>query len=250
MSTLKYAELHFTSDQFNSGSINRPEYLLEGGQIQKVRKIKVANVVVPVTYYVVNSNNNTFSWEEDAGGGAITSTLTPGNYTSTTFATQLKTQMDADTNNAATYTITVSTSTNKMTISAGANFSIAVANSSKLTGFSSASSSATSHVGADIVNLAGANQLYLRSNIATRIDTQSVIKNDKIFNNVLAVVPINVNTFDFVFKSYDYTQYFDSDIDIQDLDFYFTDDSDTQIDFNGAPFSLSIQLFKETRQSV
>lgn len=248
MSQLSYSEFHISSDQFTDGDNNRPEFRLSH-QLQKVRKIKVANAVVPVSYYNVNSNNNTFSWEEDAGGGAITSTLTAGNYTSTTFATELKTQMDADTNNAATYTVTISAATNKMTISAAANFSISVANSSKLTGFSSASASATSHIGADVVNLAGPNQLYLRSNVATRIETDAVIKNDKIFNNVLAIVPINVNTFDVVYKSFDYTQYFDADIDIQDIDFYFTDDQDTQIDFNGAPFSLSLQLFRETRNS-
>jgi len=248
MSQLSYSEFHVSSDKFTDGNNNRPEFRLTH-QIQKVRKIKVANAVVPVSYYNVNSNNNTLVWEEIAGGGEITSTLTPGNYTSTTFATEVKTQLDADTNNAATYTVSVSAASNKMTISAGANFTISVASSSKLTGFSSASGAATSHIGADVVNLSGPNQLYLRSNIATRIDTSAVIKNDKIFNNVLAIVPINVNTFDVVYKSFDYTQYFDADIDIQDVEFYFTDDDDIEIDFNGAPFSLSIQLFRETRTS-
>lgn len=248
MSQLSYSEFHISSDQYTDGNSNRPEFRLVS-QLQKVRKIKVANAIVPVSYYNVNSNNNTLTWEESAGGGVITSTFTPGNYTSTTFATEVKAKMDADTNNAATYTVSVSAATNKMTITAGANFEIGVASSSKLTGFSVATSAATSQIGDNVVNLAGPNQLYLRSNIATRIETQAVIKNDKIFNNVLAIVPINVNTFDVVYKSFDYTQYFDSDIDIQDVEFYFTDDDDVQIDFNGAPFSLSLQLFRETRSS-
>jgi hypothetical protein len=248
MSNLSYTEFHCTSDQFTDGTNNRPEFRLTH-QLQKVRKIKVANAVIPVSYYNVNSNNNTFSWEESAGGGVITSTFTAGNYTSTTFATEVKTQMDADTNNAATYTVSISTATNKMTITAGANFTIYVAVSQKLTGFTTVPSASTTQIGDNVINLAGPNQLYLRSNIATRIDTNAVVKNDKIFNNVLAIVPINVNTFDVVYKSFDYTQYFESDIDIQDIEFYFTDDDDNIIDFNGAPFSLSLQMFRETRAS-
>jgi hypothetical protein len=248
MSNLSYTEFHCTSDQFTDGDNNRPEFRLTH-QLQKVRKIKVANAVIPVSYYNVNSNNNTFSWEESAGGGVITSTFTAGNYTSTTFATEVKTQMDADTNNTATYTVTISTATNKMTITAGANFTIYVAVSQKLTGFTTVPSASTTQIGDNVINLAGPNQLYLRSNIATRIDTNAVVKNDKIFNNVLAIVPINVNTFDVVYKSFDYTQYFESDIDIQDIEFYFTDDDDNIIDFNGAPFSLSLQMFRETRAS-
>jgi hypothetical protein len=248
MSNLSYTEFHCTSSEFTDGTNNRPEFRLTH-QLQKVRKIKVANAVIPVSYYNVNSNNNTFSWQESAGGGVITSTFTAGNYTSTTFATEVKTQMDADTNNAATYTVTISTATNKMTITAGANFTIYVAVSQKLTGFTTVPSASTTQIGDNVINLAGPNQLYLRSNIATRIDTNAVVKNDKIFNNVLAIVPINVNTFDVVYKSFDYTQYFEADIDIQDVEFYFTDDSDVQIDFNGAPFSLSLQMFRETRTS-
>ena len=249
MTVLSYSEMAFTSSKRTDGTNNRPEFRLEGGQIQKVRKIKAASVIIPVTYYNVNSSNNTFSFEESAGGGSVDSTLTIGNYNDTTFATELKTQMEADSVNGYTYTVTVSAATFKMTISTAANFEVDVSTSSVLTGFSTATVAATSATGDLLVNLSGPNQLYLRSNIATRISTSSVVKNDKIFNNVLATIPINVNTFEYVYKSFDTTQYFDADIDIQDLEFYFTDDDDTQIDFNGVPFSLTIQLFRETRDS-
>lgn len=249
MTSLNYSELHFTSSEFDDGTVNRPEYRLVGGIIDRVRKIKVANVVVPVTYYIVNSNNNSFDFEEAAGGGVTTATLTAGNYTSTTFMTELKTQMEAVSSNTYTYTITLSDSTKKLTISTGANFEIDVASSKTLTGFSAATTAATSQTATDILNLSGPNQLYLRSNIATRIDTKAVVKNSALFNNVLTTVPINVNTFDVVFKSYNESQYFNSDIDIQDLEFYFTDDNDNIIDFNGGIFSLTIQLFREVTNS-
>ncbi len=55
----------------------------------------------------------------DEGAGELNATLTPGNYTAATLATEIKTQLEAA--GADTYTITYSTSTNKFTLSSSDN---------------------------------------------------------------------------------------------------------------------------------
>lgn len=66
--------------------------------------------------YVIDSSNNKIDFKETGGGGEITSTLTSGTYTADELATEIKTQMDADTLNARTYTVTYNSSTGKFTI--------------------------------------------------------------------------------------------------------------------------------------
>lgn len=68
-------------------------------------------------YFVITSSNNKINFKESAGGGELTATLTAANYTPTTLAAEIKSQMEAV--GGETYTVTYSSSTGKWTIATG-----------------------------------------------------------------------------------------------------------------------------------
>jgi hypothetical protein len=240
---LTYSELYFTSDQFDSGTNNNPSYLLTH-QIQDVKKIKVSSVSVPFSYYIVNANTQVFTFEE-AAGGPVSFNITNGNYNSTTFPAQLKSQLEANSNGTETYTVTISASTNKLTIASTAVFEIDIASSSSITGFTTATSSATTHTADNVINLSGTSNLFLRSNLANFLQRDSIVENNNTYNNVLKQIPINANSGDIIFKEFSDTDYLEISADVSDITFSFTDDSNNTIDFNGFPFSVTIQIFKQ-----
>lgn len=77
--------------------------------------LSMESVSFPNAVYPINSNNNKIYWKED-GGGTITSTLTENNYTGSEMATELQTQLNADTGLARTYTVAYDSQSKKLTI--------------------------------------------------------------------------------------------------------------------------------------
>ncbi len=88
---------------------------VENNQIGAFKKMRVKSITTPLTFYAISNINNTLLLEEDNSGTWNTVTLTPGNYTGAEFATEVKTQFE--TIGAGTYTVTISDTTNKITIS-------------------------------------------------------------------------------------------------------------------------------------
>lgn len=68
----------------------------------------------------ITSENNLIDFDE--GSTELTATLSPGTYTATEFASEIKRALDAA--GALTYTVTFSRTTRKITISAGSNFTL------------------------------------------------------------------------------------------------------------------------------
>lgn len=86
--------------------------------------IRLENIRIPVSFYAIASDNNTFTFDESTGNSDVTITVSPGNYTIDELITEVETQMDAGGTNA--YTITYDEITQKITIAsdgAGGNFS-------------------------------------------------------------------------------------------------------------------------------
>jgi len=88
-------------------SLNWPRIYF-GKPLENVVAVKVLQVTVPFKYYVVNSLNNTFTFN------ATTVTLTPGSYTASELASEITTRVAAV---LASTTCTYSSTTMKFTIS-------------------------------------------------------------------------------------------------------------------------------------
>ena len=93
-----------------------PAFAYPTGDTLKLLKLAFGQVSsAEAASFVVSSGvNDKIDFTED-GGGAVAATLAAGSYTSTTFATEVKTKMEA-VNGASTYTVSYSTSTKKWTI--------------------------------------------------------------------------------------------------------------------------------------
>lgn len=80
-----------------------------------IRKLVAKSIAVPFTYYGVNSSNNALRFEEPIGGAA-TATIPPGNYSATSIASELATQLNATSPVGNTYNVTYSATTGRLTI--------------------------------------------------------------------------------------------------------------------------------------
>lgn len=159
------------NQSFNSTySISNWPRIFFGKPLDNVVAIKILQATIPFTYYVINSNNNTFILNES--GNTYTITIPVGTYTSSDLTTELKSQLD---NSAAAgvFTITYSSTTLKFTIASTVNFYLTFGSSGNsgqtnlrlVLGFNAGDSgAATASVTApNVAQLNGPPYLYLNS---------------------------------------------------------------------------------------
>src|SRR5690242_12824171 len=72
--------------------IENARYTLRDVYSNDEKDISIENVIIPCSFYAINENNNTFIL---TGTTAENVTLTAGNYTNTTFVTELTTKLNA-----------------------------------------------------------------------------------------------------------------------------------------------------------
>jgi len=178
-----YSE-YFLDSYDNSGKANVdypatdwPRFEL-GGKIplKGVVAIKFISAEIPFSYYIFKDSNNTFSLSEN-GGANTTVTIPVGNYTSSQIISTLSTLLTAATGTGATYVVTISNQTNKLTFTGSGGtmttFTLTFGSvggtgntSPRLyLGFEGGPITSTAKVinAPNAVNLSGANYLYLNS---------------------------------------------------------------------------------------
>lgn len=149
-----------------------------GGKLplKGVVAIKFVSLEVPFSYYIFKSSNNTFILSEN-GGASIVVTIPPGNYTAGQITALLSSLLTAATTVGATYVATISSITDKLTITGSggtlASFILTfgtvggTGNTSPrlYLGFEGGPISSAANVlnAPNVVNLSGANYLYLNS---------------------------------------------------------------------------------------
>lgn len=169
--------------------------------IGSYRRLKIKQFTMPITYYAVSTINNAAELSENGGGWAAV-TLTPGNYTQSTFATEVKTQLEAT--GAGTYTVSINTETSKMLISVGggaATFSIRFTASNrqmeKIWGVPTGTArpqipNGGSYTSTNIIQLWGPDHINLVSSTLVKMIASRAVDLDDA-SNMLLRVPINVN---------------------------------------------------------
>ncbi len=178
-----YAE-YFLDSYDNSGqaninftALNWPRFELGGKlPLKNVVAIKFLGAEIPFTYYIFKSTNNTFTLAEN-GGANTTITIPVGNYTVSQMTTLLSTLLTAASGVGATYVVTYSDTSSKLTITGSGgtltSFIITMGTvggtgntSPRLyLGFPGGATSSTGLVlvSPNTINLSGANYLYLNS---------------------------------------------------------------------------------------
>lgn len=150
-------------------------------------RYRVNTVILPLSYDVVNSNNNVINYIDS--GGAHSATIPRGTYSITQFAPAIGSAMT--TSGSQTYTVTYDTVTSKLTITAPGTFQMVGSTSSSydLLGLNPAvtTAAATSYTSANRYDLSGVKFIMIAS---TSLRSEGILYvGDETFN-IVEVLPI------------------------------------------------------------
>jgi hypothetical protein len=171
-------------------AINPNEPSIASWSMPEIFKISATNRISLIgasfanAVYPVNSNNNSIVFQEDNTAVNIAATLTPGIYTGSSLATELKAALEA--NGANTYTITYSSATLKLSIAtSGTNIKFVSGSALRVIGFE-ALGFISAPTGSFPVRLDGSQYIDLISSI----DSANISTSGR---NILARIPIGVS---------------------------------------------------------
>jgi hypothetical protein len=234
--------LHLSSQDRDEGTNERYKTFIKS-DLRINSRFQVVSVIVPNTYYPVNTNNNTIHWT-DSGANDITTTLPVGTYTPGTLATAIGTAMTADSVALDTITWTVNsllaklnaaTDTASMTILAAGTTAYKVIGSSNTTD----QTIATNADMPNIYNTSGCNEYFIRSNFQPR--EQSYIPSGT--SDILLKVPVDQNFGGTVFYLPDHTWFYGSNSRIiNSIDMRVTDCDNNIVDLNGQPWGITLWI--------
>lgn len=204
------------------------------------KELSIQSLSIPYSYYAINSNNNDFT--VDFGTTSATITVTEGNYTLATIATELKTQMDAST--SFTWTITGNNLTNKISYTTTDDFDIITDTVNyRWLGFdksSTNSSSSSTLVSSNVVDLMATQYIDIRSNILVN-STYNRNRGDRY---LLARIPTRVdNAFDTIFFSSQTMDFVKVKYQhINNISLQLLDDNGNELNLNGLPWNITLIL--------
>ena len=236
--------------------LNWPNFRL-GFPLQNVAQIAVLEVIVPTSYYVFNSGNNTFLLT--VGATNYTVTLPVGNYDSSTLPSALVTALGAA-YGAVTWTVTYSSLLNKLVVSNsgptgvsltfGTDTDIGATNPRLWLGYNAGVNTFTGAVAGgtapNALNLSGWDFVYVNSSkIGTIVD--AYVADGVVFDGniqpVMARATINANTNAvsyYVDPAPERMWNLENLYNLQEIDIYLTTPQNQIIDFNGLTFAIKI----------
>lgn len=191
--------------------------------------LSITDVALPVSWYVVNSTNNTISYTAD--GLAQTIVLPQGNWDAKSLAQFINT---AQTNFSLSYDAT----SFKFTVSPNAK-TIRFANGNTLLSISPQVAGTTSPFIGNVVDLAGTRSVFVRTNLTTRcLDSLS-----KGRSNLLAKIPVLVESGQVLHYSNPgqfKTAITETDINV--IEVFLLDENQQVLDFNSCNWSMTLQF--------
>ena len=217
---------------------------------------RIENVRIPISFYNINSNYDTFAW--DSNGPAATGfTITHGNYTIDELITEVQTQMNLDATDSNVYTITYDEITQKVNIASdgalgnvdnlsgdgwrtlGFDLSETITGASNVTGTNIAYTNTTRHLRLHVDNLTS-NNVY--ANDVTAIDG---LKQTNL-QRVSLVIPITQtrNEYQFYDNNNGYYIKLPNMANIGDLNVRLTDADGNIVDLQEVPWGFECVIYK------
>jgi hypothetical protein len=161
--------IFFNSADRQSGSSHNFILKYDLRQFYKCERYYISSLVMPFSYYVVNSNNNELIFlHPGVGANTTTITITAGNYSASELVTAIQTALDAI---AAGWTVSYNTKTGKFSFSTSGNsFGFNASGSTSilhnLMGYDQTTytASTATKTSTNVADLSGPKYLYLKSN--------------------------------------------------------------------------------------
>jgi len=213
--------------------------------------VRIENVRVPVSFYNINSNYNTFGWTGSATG-VVTFDITQGNYTIDELITEVQVQMNLlDTN---TYALTYDEITQKVNIASTGteNLATLVGDGWQTLGFGDLTETITGASNVDGTNVAYTNTLRHLKLLVNNLTSNNVYSNgvetDKStkLQRVSLTFPVTETRNEFLFFD-NHDGHFiklPNMSSITELDVKLLDPYDNEVNLNGVPWGFECSIYK------
>jgi len=251
------------SSILNVSSLNAPLFRFEN-PLSEIIGIKIIEVYIPCSYYVVTELNRTFVVNNITTPGTFTVSLAVGTYTPTSLASNLKTQLDSATGLVWAVTFNAVTAKLRFTATLAAvpqtfNFVFGVSGNDGSTnlrivmGFNSGQTvNSASLVGDNFVDVSGDSYIYVNSEtLGPHMNLHlpaSSTTNKGGLGPEMGVIPITVNYMEQIVwedKSSEYVFYTPGINTLQTIDLYLTSGTSFNIlDLNGLSFQVKLALLR------
>lgn len=188
--------LFIDSSQRTSGTSSSFDILLN--QEVPMDSLKLQSVTIPNTFYNITSSNNSFTVTE--GANTVSVSLTPGLYSINTLLTLLGTALTDNATLTGTYTCTLDSITQYVTISCTTNFTVISTGAlARQLGFVNATAQAGTEVATELYDLSSLREVYIQ---VTNIPVSSLFNSG--VRNIIGKVPLVGAQFgEIVYHSYD-----------------------------------------------
>jgi hypothetical protein len=219
--------------------------------IRDAFQLENVSVEMPLTVYPINATNNILYWV-DANVASITSTVPVGCYTASTLATEIGTQMTADTTDANTYTGTIDAVTKKMVIaSSGGAFVLTGSGSNNVNapiGLTDTLTGLSTYTLQSLPDLSHPRNIIVKSNLVQSFvdDILHTSNGDQgLQSQVLMKIPMDGLFGDIIM--YELQSPFIYNMKsrgIDYIDFRLEDDQENLIDLNGLDWSMTLSILQ------
>lgn len=234
--------IYLDSRDKSSGDIN--DYKTYLPRPLRIAKWQVKSVEIPFSYYVINSSNNTITWE-DSVPNTHSATITPGNYTGSQLASEIQTKMNAQ---MSGFTVTFSSNTYKLSWSNASTFKLLASGNTtadEIIGLSGDGTLATSDASDNAINLSGPHYVMIRSNELSKGRPLSI--NSTKSTSYIHRTRIEEGVGDIITDKGDTSVFeLETPIVIRNLDIGLYDENDALLDLNGLHWSLQVDVWELT----
>ncbi len=249
---INYREIIFDTRDRVAGTVSNPTFNIQ--QTMKIKQIQIPEAIIPYTWYVFTALNNKVDFFEPASGPITTVTIAPGNYTSTTFINALKAALDAASPNGYIYTITINSTTSKITISSTGIFHLLwasgpnAANTPRIElGFSAIDlTAASTYTAQSVYDFSGPDYIYIKCTNVKGFDNEITNSNTSIDSQIVAIVPVVVGTGQTIYHNSiigNATQMLFGDASVSQLSFKLTTRNNVLLDLNGKNWMMKVGIF-------
>lgn len=238
---MKEVSIFLNSKNRTSGSTSNFKTRLIKG-LKNVHRIQLRSVEVPISYYTVNSTNNTLKFSNQVPT-EFTVTFSPGNYSAIELATEIQTKMRVF---SSAMTVVFNDNTLRYTFTNNGNnlrLFDTVTTCQDLIGLENDTGSVTTFTSTKIIDISGPNHLYILSNELTSGRDMALVDND--YREIAFRVPIkesfgSINNYEP--SSLQYLNY-NTDHLLQQIDLQLVDDDFIPVELNGLDWSIELLVF-------
>lgn len=222
--------------------------ILTDNPLIKKKYLTLLNAQIPVSFYIINENNNRLTLKDVGGGGTHNIDLNYGNYSGNSLITELTTQINAG--YPHTVSITLSKSTGKLTFifDGQTQFISSQSTINNIIGFNS-NMTGTTFIMPYPLNLLGTKKLFIKSQ-TLNISSFDSYNNNK--TNIIATIPVDQPFYNMIsyVSAIDTNQHELKLNTLDGIDIQIYDEDNNFINFNNIDWNITLNLTIQKEEAI